>query len=60
MEAGALGNVLVQGRALGVTGTDLTAMRSLLQATQQIRRYESSGDARAWAAAATRLASATT
>ncbi|MGN9777586.1 rhamnulokinase [Micromonospora sp. H33] len=60
VEAGALGNVLVQGRALAATGADLAAMRSLLRTTQQIRRYEPSGDIGAWAAAATRLAPATT
>ncbi|MGS2616124.1 rhamnulokinase [Micromonospora sp. LZ34] len=59
VEAGALGNVLVQGRALGAVGPDLAAMRSLLRATQRIRRYEPRGDGRAWTAAATRLASAT-
>ncbi|MER7332907.1 MULTISPECIES: rhamnulokinase family protein [unclassified Micromonospora] len=56
VEAGALGNVLVQARALAATGTDLPAMRSLLRATQPLRRYAPRGDTRAWAAAATRLA----
>jgi rhamnulokinase len=60
VEAGALGNVLVQGRALAATGSDLAALRSLLRATQQIRRYEPSGEAKAWEAAATRLSLART
>lgn len=36
-EATALGNVVVQARALGVVGPDLTA---LLRQTQPLRRYE--------------------
>jgi rhamnulokinase len=39
VEATALGNVLVQARALGRVG-DLPAMRALVRGTQQIRRYE--------------------
>jgi rhamnulokinase len=55
VEAGALGNVLVQARALGAVGSDLTAIRSLLRATQEIRRYEPTGNAAAWAEAESRL-----
>lgn len=55
VEAGALGNVLVQARALGAVGSDLAAIRSLLRTTQEIRRYEPSGSAAAWAAAERRL-----
>jgi rhamnulokinase len=55
VEATALGNVLVQARALGVVGGDLAAMRSLLRRTQDVRRYEPSGDQRRWAEAAARL-----
>jgi rhamnulokinase len=40
VEAGALGNVLVQARALGAVGGDLAAMRGLIRATQPIRRHE--------------------
>ena len=40
VEAGALGNALVQARALGAVGPDLDALRSLVRATQPIRRYE--------------------
>jgi rhamnulokinase len=55
VEAGALGNVLVQARALGATGPDLPALRALLRATQPVRRYQPAGDPAAWAAAAARL-----
>jgi len=58
VEAGALGNVLVQARALGAVAPDLTAMRSLLRATQPVRRYQPARDSGAWASAATRLAGA--
>ncbi|MFG2043203.1 rhamnulokinase family protein [Dactylosporangium sp. NPDC048998] len=40
VEAGALGNVLVQARALGAVGPDLAAMRALVRETQPIVRYE--------------------
>jgi rhamnulokinase len=53
-EAAALGNVLVQARALGVVG-DRTAMRALVARTQPLVRYEPSGDRGAWDAAAARL-----
>jgi rhamnulokinase len=39
VEATALGNVLVQARALGLVG-DMPAMRRLVRTTQEIRRYE--------------------
>lgn len=55
VEATALGNVLIQARALGAVGDDLTALRSLLRATQQIRRYEPRGNQTEWAAAAARV-----
>jgi rhamnulokinase len=58
VEATALGNVLVQARALGAVGDDLPAMRSLLRRTQQVRRYEPGGEQRPWAEAAARLAEA--
>ncbi|MEV4053105.1 rhamnulokinase family protein [Amycolatopsis sp. NPDC049688] len=54
VEAAALGNVLVQARALGEDLPDLAAMRSLVRETQEIRRYEPSGTAD-WAAAEARL-----
>ncbi|GAA2361966.1 rhamnulokinase family protein [Dactylosporangium salmoneum] len=40
VEAGALGNVLIQARALGVAGPDLAALRELVRLTQPIVRYE--------------------
>ncbi|MET8118252.1 rhamnulokinase family protein [Micromonospora sp. NPDC005189] len=55
VEATALGNALVQARALGVIGGDLASLRSVLRATQQIVRYEPRADATAWRAAARRL-----
>lgn len=42
VEATALGNVLVQARALGADLPDLAAMRSLLRSTQDLVRYEPS------------------
>jgi len=54
-EATAVGNVLVQARALGLLGPDLAAMRALVRASVPIRRYEPRGDPHAWAAAAARL-----
>ena len=55
VESTALGNVLVQARALRAVGPDLAALRSLLRTTQGIRRYEPSGNTAAWAAAERRL-----
>jgi len=55
VEATALGNVLVQARALGAVGSDLAALRALVRATQPVRRYEPGGDPAAWVAAAARL-----
>jgi rhamnulokinase len=45
VEATALGNVLVQARALGVDLPDLDAMRSLIRSTHQLVRHEPSQDA---------------
>lgn len=39
-EAAALGNVLVQARALGADLPDLVAMRALVRRTHDVRRYE--------------------
>jgi len=55
VEAAALGNVLVQARALGAGPADLAGMRALLRATQTLRRFEPSGSAAAWDAAARRI-----
>src|SRR5580693_8280555 len=55
-EAAALGNILVQARALGAAPGDLDGMRALLRATQPLRRFEpSGGTATAWDAAAARI-----
>jgi sugar (pentulose or hexulose) kinase len=40
VEATALGNVLVQARALGAVGDDLAALRTLIRNTHRVRRYE--------------------
>ena len=53
-EAAALGNVLVQVRALGVPLPDLAAMRALLRRTQRLVRHEPSTE-QEWAAAEARL-----
>ena len=55
VEATALGNVLVQARAVGAIGGDLSALRALLRQTQQIVRYEPRGDPAAWQAVERRL-----
>ncbi|NIH81432.1 rhamnulokinase [Amycolatopsis viridis] len=55
VEAAALGNVLVQARALGADLPDLAAMRALIRATHELRRYEPAGDAADWAGAAARI-----
>ncbi len=56
-EAAALGNVLVQARALGVDLPDLAAMRDLVARTHELVRYEPTSGSD-WAAAADRLARA--
>ena len=55
VEATALGNVLVQARAVGAVPSGLAGMRDLLRRTQQIRRYEPSGSPTAWDDAERRL-----
>ncbi|WP_306987782.1 rhamnulokinase [Amycolatopsis thermophila] len=55
VEAAALGNVLVQARALGADLPDLAAMRALIRATHELRRYEPSGRESGWAEAAARI-----
>jgi rhamnulokinase len=53
-EAAALGNGLVQARALGADLPDLASMRSLVRRTHEVRRYEPRPD-QGWDAAASRL-----
>lgn len=55
VEASALGNVLVQARALGELLPDLTAMRALVRATHELRRYEPQGKPADWDAAESRV-----
>ena len=55
-EATAIGNILVQARTLGAAPGDLDGMRALVRGTQPLRRYEPSGNAAAWRAAAERVA----
>ncbi len=54
VEAAALGNVLVQGRALGADLPDLAAMRALVRQSYDVRRYEPRADLD-WAAAEARV-----
>jgi len=54
-EATALGNALVQARALGAAPGSLDGMRALLRRGQELRHFSPAGDGRAWAAAAERL-----
>jgi rhamnulokinase len=54
-EATALGNVLVQARALGAAPGSLDGMRALLRrGVLSLRSYSPSGDVRSWEAAASR------
>ncbi|MCM2430529.1 rhamnulokinase [Streptomyces sp. RKAG337] len=53
-EAAALGNALVQARAAGVIGGGLADIRSLLRATQPLRRHEPTADRTRWNEAAAR------
>jgi rhamnulokinase len=55
VEASALGNVLVQARALGSAPGDLDGMRALVRASQPLRRFGPRGDGARWQAAAGRL-----
>ena len=56
VEAAAMGNVLVQGRALGAVPGDLGGMRELLRRTQDLRRFEPSrAGTREWDEAARRI-----
>ena len=55
VEATALGNALVQARAIGVIGGGLDDLRSLLRRTQRLVRYEPAGEGGSWAAAEARV-----
>ena len=54
-EATALGNVLVQARALGAAPGDLAGMRALIRSTQPLRTFSPAGAGARWAAAAARI-----
>jgi len=55
-EATAIGNILVQARALGAAPGDLDGMRALVRDAQPVRRFEpAEADAPRWRAAAARL-----
>jgi rhamnulokinase len=54
-EATSLGNVLVQARALGAVDGGLDTLRALVASTQEVVRYEPTGDEAAWAAAERRV-----
>jgi rhamnulokinase len=56
-EATALGNVLVQARALGAAPASLDGMRAVAAATAGLRTYQPAGDARAWPTASSRIGS---
>jgi rhamnulokinase len=51
-EASAIGNVLVQARALGAAPSDLDGMRALVRGAQPLRRYQPRDGNRQWQAAA--------
>lgn len=55
VEAAALGNALVQARAVGAVHGGLGELRSLVRDTQRLRHYRPGGDQRAWQSAADRL-----
>ena len=55
VEASALGNVLVQARAVGALAGGLADMRALVRQTHELVHYRPSGDTHLWEAAAHRL-----
>jgi rhamnulokinase len=54
-EASALGNVLVQARAVGALSGGLPEMRALVRSTHELVEYLPSGNSRQWEAAARRV-----
>jgi sugar (pentulose or hexulose) kinase len=54
-EATALGNVLVQARALGAAPGDLDGLRELARGSARLRTFTPSGDVAAWEATARRI-----
>jgi rhamnulokinase len=55
VEASAVGNILVQARALGVAPGDLAGLRGLVRASSRLRRFQPEGSPDRWLAAARRL-----
>ncbi len=55
VEAAALGNVLVQARALGALAGELADLRAVIRASGGVRRHEPMGSRDAWRAAESRL-----
>jgi rhamnulokinase len=55
VEATALGNILIQARALGAVDGDLTTLRALLRSSQPLTHYTPRGTDAAWRAAEQRL-----
>ncbi|MBV1851379.1 rhamnulokinase [Catellatospora tritici] len=55
VEATALGNTLVQARALGAVTGELDELRGLIRAHTSVLAYSASGDARAWQLAESRI-----
>ena len=55
VEAAALGNILVQARALGAVRGGLAELREVARASSQIRRYEPEGQQEHWSRAAARV-----
>jgi rhamnulokinase len=54
-EATALGNVLVQARALGAAPATLPGLRAILRSCLALRTFAPAGNARAWESSAARL-----
>ena len=55
VEASAVGNILVQARALGVAPGDLPGLRALVRASSRLRHFQPGGSPDRWSAAARRL-----
>jgi rhamnulokinase len=55
VEASAVGNILVQARALGVAPGDLSGLRALVRASTGLRHFRPAGPPDRWRAAARRL-----
>lgn len=55
VEASAIGNILVQARALGAAPGDLPGLRALVRGTHPLRRFEPAGTPAPWQAADRRV-----